>query len=377
MKPFLLAFTAVLFLFVGCSGDAEKGVEDIDEAKSVEEEIPEIEKLVYSDTIHQFTGLADFDFTGKQKYDTLILMNGKRFRLNVECELDSSKRIIFNENYPENHILYQYTTVGYQAYYNFSLYDGTKTIFRTKLSKEDFKKAYYGLVIESGAYLPQFLHYNKSFNAIVFEVPFYINESDVICNALLVIGLDGKVKIVDHLASSSGNSANYSVQMTKDKSSLISRNSIYHSDGNSVDFTKNSKSSLMGTDVFDDCLLVVYDYDSKKHPKNAYLKDYNGKTLLNFEYTGWTGGLGYSFLRKKVKNAYYFIDEVNKQLTRLRKENGKWNYRNLPFSNMEDYDDVKRASEVEVDLTTETAPFVFYIDTVSGKIRIFTQEIFW
>lgn len=375
MKSVVL-FLTLLVLLLSCSEDAENVVEEVAAIDNIDEQSSEVPETIYTDTIHHFMDLSDFDFNGPNSYDTIISINEKRFRLNVESELDSSKRILFNEKYPENNTLHQYTTVGYQGYYTISLFNGNKTVFKTKLTKEDFKKAYYGLVIESGAYLPQLVQYNKSFNAFIFQVPFYINDSDVMCDALLVIGLDGKVKIVDHLASSSGNSANYSVQFTKNQSSIISRNSIYHSDGSSIDFSKNSKSNLMGTDIFDDCLLVVYDYDSEKHPKNAYLKDYKGNTLLNFEYTGWTGALGYSFLRKKVKNAYYFIDEGNKRLIRVRKTNGKWNYTNLPFSNMSEYDENQRINEVEVDLSTEISQFFFYIDTVSGKIRKSTQETF-
>lgn len=369
----LFVFISMLFLFIRCSGDAENVDITIQEVDS-EDSMEKVEKPIYTDTTHTFIGLGEFNSNGDDSFDTIISIKQKNYRLHLECELDSNNRLIYNESYPNKNVLHQYTTVGYQGYYEISLFDGETTIFKTKLTKEDFKKAYYGLVLESGAYLPQLIQYNKAFNSIIFQVPFYINESDVMCDALLVMGMDGKVKIIDYLSSSSGNSANNDVQITPNQSLILSRNSIYSPNGNSIDFTKNSKSNLMGTDLFDDCLLVVYEFDPKDHPKNAYLKDYKGKTLLNFKYQGWSGGLGYSIIRKKVKDAYYFIDEVNKHLVQVKKVDNKWMNTNLPFSEMIEFDGEEYLADQLVDLTTETRESIFYFNTKSDKIRKITPE---
>lgn len=372
LKPALL-FLVVYLLISSCSTEIkdtkEQGIET--ETEKERSEVKE-DQLIYSDTTHTFSDVGEFYSFERKIEDTLISIKGKKYRLRLECQLDQNKRLIHNESYPDKTVLHQYTTVGYQAHFEISLFDKETLVFKSKLTKEDFKEAYYGLVLESGAHLPQFVQYNKAFNSLVFQVPFYINDSDVMCDALLVIGMNGKTKIVDHLSSASGNSANHNVQITPNQLYLLSRNSIYSPDGNSVDFAENSKSNLLGTDLFDDCILVVYEFDKTTHPKNAYLKDYSGKTLLNFKYEGWTGALGYSFLREKVKNAFYFIDEQNKRLIQVEKVNNKWIYVNLPFSGMSEFDGNQQATEHLLDLSTEITDFIFYLDTTSGKIRKIT-----
>lgn len=378
MKSFFV-FLTLLFLLVSCSGDAEntdKKVNNV-EQEDVVEDISELDPEVsYTDTIHEFYGLPDDDyyyFGNSDSHDTLITIKNKQYRLHVECELDRNQRVLRNAKYPNGDKLYMSSIVGYQAYYTFSLFDGTKQLFKRKLNKEDFKEADYWLVVTSDAYLPNFIQYNPRFDALIFQVPFYIDGSCSVSDALLVMGLEGKVKTVDYLSSPSGHNTSNDIQITPDKRHLITSSYIHNSDGTKRSFIKKGLIH-MGTDVFDDCLLVVYEYDAKTQPKNAYLQDYAGKTLLNFKYQGWTGGLGFYFLYRKIKNAYYFIDEDNKYLIKVRKENGKWKSTNLPFSSMQEFDGNQAANEVEVDLTTEVTRFTFYINTENGKIRKVTPE---
>ena len=365
--PFV--FLLVFFLFIRCSDEATV---DPEVPEVILEEFPEqIDEVKYSDTVHHFSDRGEFYSYGSDSYDTLISIKQKKYRLHLESRLSPDVRILHNENVPDGDILHCYSSVSYQGFYTFSLFQGEKKVFKINLTKEDFKKAEYGLVLISDAYLPQFIEYNNAFDALIFEVGFNAEGTCWASNALLLIGLDGKVKLVDQLSGTGGNSANYNVQITPDRSRLISSTAIHYPHGKSLSLMKDD-ARLMGVDLFDDCLLVVYEFDEKDPQKNAYLKDYSGKTLLNFKYQGWTGGLGYSFLRTKVKDAHYFIDEVNKCLTRLRKENNQWVFSKLPFSNMIEFDGNQRQNEQFVDLSTEVTEFIFYFDTTSGQIRKIT-----
>lgn len=375
MRPFFAIF-ACLVLLASCAGDVENEDEEIAGIETDHKKNNEFTDVIFTDTIHEFYGISTYEqhYFGKDSYDTLVSIKNKTYRLKVECELDSNQRIVYNGRFPDGDKLYLTTQVGYQGYYTFSLFNGSKQLFKRKLTKEDFKESEYSWVIASDAFLPRLVEYNSAFDAFIFACPFRIEGSCSSTEALLVMGVDGKVQLVDYLSSPSGNSTNWEVQFTPGHKALVAHSAIHFPNGRSISFKKD-QSYIMGTDVFDDCLLVVYEYDAKKHPKNAYLKDYNGTTLLNFKYTGWTGGLGFSFLREKVKNAHYFIDEDNNYLIRVRKEKGKWKYRNLPFSNMEEYNGIQTVNEVKVDLSTEVTPFFFYIDTESGKIRKTSPEV--
>lgn len=368
------AFFAVFFLFIRCSSDTDSPT--VSNPKiGLDDPIEEINKVIYTDTIHQFYGISEYHtFTfNKASYDSLISINDKIYRLYVECELDSNQRVAFNDSYSDGGKLYSTTQIGYQGYYNFSLFDGDKQVFRRKLTKEDFKESVYSWVVASDAFLPKLVEYNSAFNAFIFACPFHIEGSCSSTEALLVLGLDGKVQLVDYLSSPSGNSTNWNVQFSPDHKALVSNSAIHFPNGKSINFD-GKPTYILGTDVFDDCLLVVYDYNEKKHPKNAYLKDYKGKTLLNFKYTGWTGALGYSFLYKKVQSAYYFIEDDQRHLLQLKKENGKWKKTLLPFSNMEEFDGNEHPNDQMVDLSTEGKRFIFYFDASNAEIRKERQE---
>lgn len=364
MRTFL-TILSISLLLSSCSSEEKDLPAEIAPLEVDTESIEE--KTIYRDTTHTFSDVGEFYSYGNNSYDTLISIKQKKYRLHLESRLDPDMRILHNKCFPDGDILDCYSSVGYQGYYTVSLFDGEKTIFTLELTKEDFKKAEYDLVLVSDAYLPHFIEYNQAFNALIFQAHFNAEGTCWVSDALLLIGLDGQVKLVDRLSGSGGNYANYDVQITADHSKLVSSNAIHYANGKSLSFIKEN-ATLMGVDLFDDCLLVVYE-NGKHAEKNAYLKDYGGKTLLNFKYEGWTGAMGYQFLRKKVKDAYYFIDETNNYLIRVQKQNGKWNYTNLAFANMNEFDGTPYPNDIMVDLSTEVSPFIFYFDTASGKIR--------
>ncbi|MCJ8291977.1 MAG: hypothetical protein HRT58_19015 [Crocinitomicaceae bacterium] len=369
MRTFL-TILSISLMISSCSSE-EKDLPVEIEPLEVDTESAE-EKIIYRDTTHTFSDVGEFYSFGSRSYDTLISIKQKKYRLLLESRLDPDMRILHNQSYPDGDILNCYSSVGYQGHYTISLFEGEKTVFALKLTKEDFKKAEYSLILVSDTYLPQLIEYNETFNALVFQVPFNAEGSCWASHALLLIGLDGEIKLVDKLSGTGGNYANHDVQITADHSKLVSLNAIHYADGKSLSFIKENV-NLMGVDLFDDCLLVVYE-NGKHAEKNTYLKDYYGKTLLNFKYEGWTGGLGYQFLWEKVKDAYYLMDETNNCLIRVQKQNGKWNYTNLSFANMDEFDGTPHPNDIMVDLSTEINEFTFYFDTASGKIRKITPE---
>ncbi len=361
---------AILFLCLGfilisgCSSDktTETVASNTEQADS-----DSLEEIVYSDTIRSFTDVGDFEFNGPSTYDTTITIEGKKYRLHLESELFQNQRVKTVDKFESEGRLHINTYVGYQGRYRIALYQGEKKLFDRTLKKEDFEDAIYSLVIESDAYLPELITYNSAFKSLVFHVPYYISETCWSTNALLVMDLKGKVKFVDGLDVSMGNFSNYYVQFSPSKKHMISGGGIHHANGKYVDLSKKS-SSLMGIDVFSSCLLAVYEYDAKKHPKNAYLVDYEGKTLLNFHYQCVGGGMGYHFPREFVNGNYYFFDEENKRLIKLKK--GKsWSYQFLPFSGMKEFDGEIRSGEIPFTVQTEIHDYAFFLDTRSNKLR--------
>lgn len=363
MRAILFLCLAFL-LFSGCSSN--KTSEPV-ASNSEQADLDTLEEIVYSDTIRNFTDVGDFEFNGPSTYDTTITIEGRTYRLHLESELFQNQRVKTVDKFESDGKLYIHTYVGYQGRYRIALYQEEKKLFDRTLKKEDFEDAIYSLVVESDAYLPELIAYNSAFKSLVFHVPFYLSETCWSTNALLVMDLNGKVKFVDGLDVPMGNSSNYFVQFSPSKKHMVSGSGIHHANGKYVDLSKKS-SSLMGIDVFSNCLLAVYEYEEGKHDKNAYLVDYEGKKLLNFRYEGWTGGLGYHFPYEKVHGNYYFIDEVNKRLIRLKK--GKvWSYQFLPFSSMKEFDGKIRIGEIPFSIQTEIHSYQFYLNAQTNKLR--------
>ena len=361
---------AILFLWLGfilisgCSSDntSETVASNMEQADS-----DPLEEIVYSDTIRSFTDVGDFEFNGPSTYDTSITIEGKTYRLHLECELLKNQRVKEVDKYESEGILYVNTIVGYQARYRFALFQGEKLLFNRTLKKEDLKESCYPLVLQSDACLPDFVSYNKAFKSLVFHIPIHLNESCWSANALVVIDMNGNVKFVDELSEGGGNHSNYEVQFTPGNQHMISSAKIHHASGKKINLD-NKSTRILGVDIFDECLFTVYEYDAKKHPKNAYIVDYEGKTHLNFHYQCVGGGMGYHFPREFVNGNYYFFDEENKRLIKLKK--GKsWSYQFLPFSGMKEFDGEIRSGEIPFTVQTEIHDYAFFLDTRSNKLR--------
>lgn len=366
---FILPFLLSLVLFASCEPDNDSKQEQEIQA---EEKADSLEETTYTDTVLSFTDVHEFEFSGPKSTDETITIDGKKYRLHLECELLKNQRLSDTEKFGSDGTLHINTYVGYQAKYRFTLFQGEKIIFDHTLKKEDFKESIYSLVLESDAYLPELVTYNAAFKSLVFYVPFYIEGSCWATNALLVLDMNSKVKFVDELSTPMGNSRNRDVQFSPSKKHMISYSAIHHADGKHVKLG-NKSTSIMGTNVFSDCILAVYEYEKGKHDKNAYLLDYEGKTLLNFRYEGWTGALGYHFPFKKVHGNYYYIDETNKRLIQLKK--GKtWSYKYFPFSGMKEFDGMLKSGEIAFFFQTETQRYHYFLDVRSMKIRKITPK---
>lgn len=368
----MLILASGLILFLGCGTDQNSTSVKI---KTEQADLNPIEKTIYSDTVVNFTNVGDFEFNGPTISDTNIVINGISYRLHLECELLKNQRIKTVDKFGADGKLHISTYIGYQARYRFALFQGEKKVFDRTLKKEDFKNSIYSLVVESDAYLPELVTYNEAFKSLVFQVPFYIDGSCSATQALLVMDLAGDVKIVDYLSMPSGSSANYDVQFSTNKKHILSSSTIYHANGKQIDLA-TKPTNQMGAEVFEDCVFAVYEPDERKHPKNAYLLDFEGKTLLNFPYEGWTGALGYHFPLKKVHGSHYFIDEENKRLIKVKK--GKtWSYQFLPFSSMREFDGEIRSGEIPFLIQTEIHAYQFFLDARTNKFRKITPNEFY
>jgi hypothetical protein len=369
---FILALITLSFARCGSNTSSEKVAET---ERQTDANADLVETKSYKDTVYNFTDVGDFEFNGPKSSDQNIIINGTEYLLYTECELLKNQRVKETSKYDSEGTLFMSTVVGYQARYRFTLFQGKKKIFDRTLKKEDLKEACYDLVLQSDAFLPEFVSYNSAFKSLVFHIPIHLNESCWSANALVVIDLNGNVKFVDELSEGGGNHSNYEVQFTPSNQHIISASKIHHASGKKIDMN-NKSTRILGIDLMDNYLFAVYEYDEQKHPKNAYLTDYEGKTLLNFQYVPVGGGMGFHFPHEFVNGNYYFFDEENKRLIKLKKGK-KWSYQFLPFYEMDEFDENTRIGEIPFFIQTEVREYHFYLDTRTNKLRKVTPAEFY
>jgi hypothetical protein len=304
--------------------------------------------------------------------DTLIKIEGKPFRLKLEAQPDTADKLTWTETFTDEGELRKEDYAGINCIYTISLSDVQgKKIFSRRLSKMDFwDRVYKGIVIASDPDIPAFLGYTKHFKSLLFTLDFMLPESDWGTQCFFMLDLQGGLKEISESNNFGGGDIDCEPTVSGNGKAILTCNKILNARGRSVDLYREDRETILARFLTDTTVLVIYDYDPAKNPKNAVVLKTNGTAVTKFTYRGYYNVLGYVvplyFLPET--NSVYLLDERRAQLHVLSNRDPKKIVRHS-FKEMAPFKGTQKRSEIKFEMETEESGHIFYLDRQTRRFR--------
>ena len=304
--------------------------------------------------------------------DTQLTIDGQAFSLQWSTRLAPSEKMTFEDIYDIDEGIQKDMYQGFNAHFNITLQDqsGSK-VFSKELTKSDFKPSFdEQILVRSEAKLPIFRGYLPAFNAFLFTFEFWIPDSDVGGEYVLLLNRQGD--IIESYTDDYFGGGDYAgqIEIPDHQQFVLTRVRILHPGGRKVELG-NKENGLIGTKLLNnECILVVREYSDSTQTPNAILMNPDGTALKNFIYQGYYEVLGYEIplhFEPSTQN-YYLLDEESEQLRVIPKTNPTATY-TVNFSGMPTAGGKKQPGEVAFSLNTEMGKHVFYVKAGSSNIR--------
>jgi hypothetical protein len=337
-----------------------------------------------SDTSAAWPGAALLYAPLRSSADTLLRIGGRRLYLQLQARLDTTQRLVARTEQDT-------TTAGYQGYFTFVLRDSLhQLVVKRVLTKQLFYKAVgQELAISSGACLPVLLGYSAPMKALVFTLNFAAPESDWMCNAVLLLDLQGRIR---HLSQGYGvGGPAVEVGLARDGRTVLTGTEFLRANSPALPLQR-PQTELRGALLLNDSLaLTVYDFGrnepalsasqrvsptlSPKLQPNAFVVNtHSGQLLTRFRYQGFFEELGVTipWHRLPATHTGYFLDD--KKGLYLLSEAQPTHVRLLPFASLVKFKPPQRTGEVMFDLHGYNKTYRLYVDTLAPSAIRYTYE---
>ena len=327
--------------------------------------------------------------------DTLVMLNGRPFRLRLAAETDSTRPLTATYAPVPGHLERVH---GYEGRYTMTLRDSAgRRVFRRQLRKATFfKQAGVDVVTESEAYLPELVGYSRQLGALVFTVDFMVPDSDVGAQVVVVLDLAGNVlRLSDGRSPGSGPECDPA--LSPDGSALLTASELLRPGRPPLRLARPDAELVGALFLSDTTMLVVYapgkthlirypggmeSYGRTPTPQqqlapNAFVRHTrSGRVLSKFRYHGFYEEMGYTipsyylqatatrYLLDEKRGLYLLPRHAPRQPTELR------------FAAMSRFTPPKKSTEVRFEIQSESRGFAFYVDTLSAVPRIRYQRVF-
>jgi len=329
MKFLLFALPFFFLLIFACSEDSKpqntKGVRSVDTAEE--------NHIAGKDTVYQFIGQSYLDSIPHSS-DTTFLIDGEQHTLQIRLKLHKKDTVYYDEPYAENESIEIVRYFGRDVQYLFRLLDSKGTqIWKKTYYKKDYMSELGSLVAQSNMHLPKFETYLESTGQMVLTQFFGVPSGDTGIEGLLLFTKSGRASIQFHQwYGSSGGECE--VAYSADSSCLLTCSEIITSTGTTS--LKRKGATMAGTlFVGSSHIFVAYVFDKDRTALGGRLYSTSGKLVKEFEFDGYSGGLGYNVPRTYLEQVgnYYFVDEPNKFLMVIP-ENAPVALKKVPFSSV-------------------------------------------
>lgn len=311
--------------------------------------------------------------------DTLLRIGGQRLYLELRARLDTTQRLV-EKNGRDT------AASGYQGYFSFVLRDSLHQLLAKRvLTKQAFYNAVgHELAISSGANLPVLLGYSVPMKTLIFTLNFAAPETDWMCDAVLLLDLQGRVRRLSGGYSVGGPAVN--VELAKDGSTVLTGMEILRASGSSLPLQRPN-AELRGALLLNDSLaLTVYEfghYQAKRSPEGYTSEDFNatpsqqrqpnafvintrtGQTVNSFRYNGFYEELGVTIPWHRLASTHtgYFLDDKKGLYLVSEAPPTRTSFR--PFSNLTKFTPPQRLSEATFTLQGYSKSYMLYVDTLN------------
>ncbi|MCC3160270.1 hypothetical protein LJ737_23740 [Hymenobacter sp. 15J16-1T3B] len=312
----------------------------------------------------------------------VVRLQGQPFRVETARRIDLTRPLPPGEPAPESGLadsLSRAWGYGYDAEYTIRLLDAAgRARFVTTLRKPDFAEAIGATAVAGYASnAPTLLAYLPGFRALAFEVSFFMEGTDDVASALLLLDAGtGRVQLV--VPYERWDDADGANALTPDGRALLTGTDLLRADGRRISLLRPGQ-QVAGTRWLNAHTLLVayvgaYDRQGNRRPlrgPNAHLLNLDGRELGAFRLDGLEAEVGYMLRDEYLAQTqtYYLYDADNRTL-RLFPRAQPLQYRTLPLAKLPRFAPPQRPAEVRFTVyTTGGLPPVFFVDTGSGAVR--------
>ena len=320
--------------------------------------------------------------------DTLLRIGGRPLYLQLQARLDTTQQLLATTGRDT-------AAAGYQGYFTFVVRDSLhQLVAKRVLTKQVFYKAVgQELAISSGVSLPVLLGYSAPMKALVFTLNFAAPETDWICNAVLLLDLQGQVRRLNQGYSVGG--PEVSVELAHDGRTVLTGTDILRANGPALPLHR-PQAELRGALLLNDSLaLTVYEFGSNQPERtakdlvsqkvstassqnfqpNAFVfNTHSGQLLTRFHYEGFFEELGVTipWHRLPATHTGYFLDD--KKGLYLLSEASPTHVRLRPFASLVKFKPPQRPGEVMFDLHGYSKAYRLYVDTLAPSSIRYTYK---
>ncbi len=311
--------------------------------------------------------------------DTLLRIGGQQLYLELQARLDTTQRLVERNGQDT-------AASGYQGYFSFVLRDSLHQLLAKRvLTEQTFYKAIeHELVISSGAHLPMLLGYSVPMKTLIFTLSFAAPETDWMCNAVLLLDIQGRVRRLSGGYSVGGPAVD--VELARDGLTILTGVEILRASGSPLPLQR-SNAELRGALLLNDSLaLTVYEfghYQAERSPEgyvsqvfrstpsqqrqpNAFvLNTRTGQTVNRFRYDGFYEELGVTIPWDRLASTHtgYFLDDKKGLYLVSEAPPTRTSFR--PFSSLTKFTPPQRRSEVALTLNGYSKAYMLYVDTLN------------
>ncbi|QNH63802.1 hypothetical protein [Hymenobacter sediminicola] len=313
--------------------------------------------------------------------DTTLLIDGRRYRLLLTAEPDSSRPLLALWK----HGTRTDTSRGIDAHYRIVLRDAAGKLV---LDKQLRKPAFYAaaskdVVIEGVPRRPQLLAYAPAWQALVFAFDFWLEGSDVGEQCVLMLGLNGQVLELSNSNTYGGGGSDCMPRFSPKGQAMLTCNKLLLSGRKPISLLKPKADLVLASFLSDTTLLTIYAYGENhyeygpdslvesmyfeeppqmRNVPNAFVLNLRGKPIARFRYNGYTDELGYYVRHHYLPqtNTYYLLDE--ERGLRLLNKRQPTSPQEIRFRQMRRFTTPQRPREVQFRLQGTEVSFDFYVN---------------
>ena len=306
--------------------------------------------------------------------DTNFLIDGIQHHLNIEVKTHNDFIVSYNQIFTEGDSIIKEIYKGFDCSYIFTLYDDSNhLIFKKVFHKSDFVDIIsLDALAQTNAILPNFKGYYNKFDALIFDINFWIPNSDVGVDCFVMINSKGDILEKSMSNYHGGCGCSDEPTLSEDSSSFLTcYKYIKASPFKSISLEKPNQNIVSARFLSNKYTLIIYEYDSLKLKENATIIDTEGNLIHSFEYHGYYCTLDHwvPMTNLSQNQTFYLLDHIDEEyrLLVLPKTNPtKTN--TIPIDQLQK--DTSQINKVFFELSTIVKSYKFNLDTTTNKISI-------